>query len=199
VATDEQVWAGEFGDEWTQRNDGVGVHRAPLWNHVLERITPSRVLEVGCNVGANLAHMPQGTDLYGVDINTTAIRELHHRMPAINSIVGAAHELPFRDDWFDLVFTMGLLIHIPPDKLAAVTAEIVRCSSRYELCAEYCSEHPESKPYREAATIYKRDYGGVLPRTLRPHPHGLWLFAGRRDPLVDARQGPRCIDLGDED
>jgi SAM-dependent methyltransferase len=41
-----------------------------------------------------------------------------------------ARELPFRDAWFDLVFTVGLLIHIPEESLPLVMSEVVRTIHR---------------------------------------------------------------------
>ena len=80
----------------------------------------------------------------------------------MNAIVGPARELPFRDRWFDLVFTMGVLIHQPPQTLPLVMAEIVRCSRRYVLCGEYFAEKLTEVPYRgQTGALFKRDFGGM--------------------------------------
>src|SRR5205807_287547 len=49
----EALWGGEFGDDYVDRNTSFA-HRADFWHVMLERISPQRVLEVGCNVGGNL-------------------------------------------------------------------------------------------------------------------------------------------------
>ena len=38
-------------------------------------------------------------------------------------IQGVARDLPFRDDFFDLTFTCGVLIHQPKESLREVMAE----------------------------------------------------------------------------
>ena len=66
------------------------------------------------------------------------------------------------DRWFDLVFTMGVLIHQPPETLPMVMAEIVRCSNRFVLCGEYFSPEPTEVAYRgETGALFKRDFGGL--------------------------------------
>jgi hypothetical protein len=60
----------------------------------------------------------------------------------------SAAELPFVDHCFDLVFTMGVLIHQPDESLGRVMSEVVRCSARLVLCAEYYAPEPTEVPYR---------------------------------------------------
>lgn len=50
----EALWAGQFGDEYVERNDGSYGERESFWTEVHRRLSPRRVLEVGCNVGGNL-------------------------------------------------------------------------------------------------------------------------------------------------
>ena len=159
----ESLWEGEFGNAYTDRNQAAGEPRAPFWEQIVKEFSVNRILEVGCNLGGNLRWLatqlpPQ--DLYGVDINLKALQELHRDLPHVNAFYSQARELPFRDRWFDLVFTMGVLIHQPPETLPIVMAEIVRCANRYVLCGEYFSNEPETVAYRgETGALFKRDFG----------------------------------------
>ena len=175
----EDLWSTDFGDAYTDRNSNAGERRAPFWNGVLNELPARRVLEVGCNIGANLrwiaAHDSVETSC-GIDINIKALRELHRALPGANALWSRARELPFRDESFDLVFTMGVLIHQPPEHLPIVMSEIVRCSRRFILCGEYFSDQLTEIPYRgETGALYKRNFGGLYQQ----------LFAG----LVLHRQG----------
>lgn len=161
----EQLWASEFGDAYVERNSAAGEARASFWQVVLTEFPVRNVLEVGCNVGANLrwvaSHVPPQS-VYGVEINLRALDKLHHDLPEVNALWGPARELPFRDRWFDLVFTMGVLIHQPESTLPLAMAEAVRCSSRYVLCGEYFAEQAIEVPYREQrGALFKRDYGRI--------------------------------------
>ena len=161
----EELWHGEFGDDYTIRNQEAGNNRSQFWSAIMAEFPVQRVLEVGCNVGGNLrwvgSHLPQ-SHVYGVDINLKALKALRQALPDVNALYSPARELPFRDRWFDLVFTMGVLIHQPPDVLPIVMAEIVRCSSRFVLCGEYFSIEPTAVAYRaQTGALFKRDFGGL--------------------------------------
>lgn len=161
----EELWSGEFGDAYTERNQEAGAARGPFWQMIFSEIQIHNVLEVGCNLGTNLRraanHLPP-QQVYGVDINVKALEELRRHLPGVNALWASARELPFRDRWFDLVFTMGVLIHQPESTLPLVMAEIVRCSRRYILCGEYFSAQTTEVFYRgHSGALFKRDYGRV--------------------------------------
>jgi pseudaminic acid biosynthesis-associated methylase len=159
----EQLWAGEFGNAYLERNRAAGLPRASFWRSLLAEFPVRRALEVGCNVGANLRWLVEQIpphDVYGVDINESALAELRQAVTGVNALLCPARELPFRDGWFDLVFTMGVLIHQPEGTLPLVMNEIVRCSRRYVLCGEYHAQGTTAVPYRgETGALFKRDYG----------------------------------------
>jgi pseudaminic acid biosynthesis-associated methylase len=101
-------------------------------------------------------------NIYGVDVNLKALTELRSALSEVNALWSPARELPFRDRWFDLVFTTGVLIHQPETTLPLVMREIVRCSRRYVLCGEYYAEHTTEIVYREQrGALFKRDYGRI--------------------------------------
>jgi pseudaminic acid biosynthesis-associated methylase len=159
----EELWRGEFGNAYTNRNFQAGAKRGSFWKAILEEFPSVRVLEVGCNLGGNLrwiaSHLPQ-ENIFGVDINRQALQELRKALPDVNAVYSPARELPFRDRWFDLVFTMGVLIHQPPDILPIVMSEIVRCADRFVLCGEYFSTEPTELSYRgQSRALFKRDFG----------------------------------------
>jgi spore coat polysaccharide biosynthesis protein SpsF len=160
----ERLWAGPFGDAYVERNRAAGDGRDCFWQRLLAAYPVANVLEVGCNIGANLqwlaAHLP-ARDVNGVDISETALQQLRQRLPNVNACWSPARTLPFRDGWFDLVFTAGVLIHQPESALTDVMAEIVRCSRRYVLCLEYFSPSRVEIPYRgETGALFKDDFGG---------------------------------------
>ncbi len=160
----EKLWSGDFGNDYVTRNRTAGLSRQQFWEKLTSDLPEAKtILEVGCNIGGNLQWLstyrkPQ--NIYGIDINLKALNELHKALPEVNAIWGPARELPFRDRWFDLVFTMGVLIHQPDSTLPLVMAEIVRCSRRYVLCGEYYAEQPTEVFYRgHSGALIKRDYG----------------------------------------
>ncbi|MBC8505211.1 MAG: methyltransferase domain-containing protein [Anaerolineales bacterium] len=158
----ENLWDSDFGDDYVERNQSVGEHRRPFWEIILSEFPSQSVLEIGCNIGANLqwiASLIPPQNVYGIDVNRRALLQIRNRVPDINSLWCPARELPFRDRWFDLTFTMGVLIHQPESTLPLVMSEIVRCSNKYVLCVEYYSEETAEMPYRgQTGALFKRNY-----------------------------------------
>jgi len=161
----EGLWAGEFGVEYSGRNAEAGARRRSFWRRVIVGTEASRVLEVGCNTGPNLrwlAELVEPSGVYGVDVNEGALEHVRRSLPGVTAVNASARRLPFPDRSFDLVFTTGVLIHIPPDVLPLAMGEIVRCSHRFVLCGEYYAEEPTEVPYRGArGALFKRDYGAL--------------------------------------
>jgi spore coat polysaccharide biosynthesis protein SpsF len=184
----ERLWSGTFGDAYVERNRAAGAGRDGIWAPLFQKYPVARVLEVGCNVGQNLrwlaAHVPPH-EVYGVDVNRGALEEVRRTVPAVNALWSPARALPFRDGWFDLAFTTGVLIHQPPATLPLVMAEIVRCSRRYILCGEYAAGTPTEVSYRgETGALFKRDFGAyyrelfpnlrLLEQGFLPRSEGVW-------------------------
>ncbi len=164
----ERLWAGTFGDDYVERNTAAGAGRREFWQEVVDRIEPGNVLEVGCNIGGNLhwlAELLSTERVAGVDVNERALEALRERVPGIDVRAATGRSLPFEDDSFDLVFTSGVLIHQAPGQLEEMMGEIVRCSRRWVLCAEYFSEDEvEVRYHGKSGALFKRDYGGLYER-----------------------------------
>jgi pseudaminic acid biosynthesis-associated methylase len=161
----ERLWGEDFGDAYVDRNRAAGEKRAGFWHALCAEIAPRSVLEVGCNVGGNLQWVAKDVapeNVFGVDVNLKALGELHKNAPGVNGVHARGRDLPFRDRWFDLAFTMGVLIHQPDATLPLVMAEIVRTSRRYVLCGEYFAESQVEVPYRgQSGALFKRNYGRI--------------------------------------
>ncbi len=161
----EDLWAGSFGEAYLERNADVAAPRQGFWDGFMHRFPAGRVLEVGCTQGDNLIHIARHTpahEVWGVDLNHEVLAALQRHVPGVNGAWGVARSLPFRDSWFDLVFTVGLLIHQPDETLPLVMGEIVRTSRRWIMCGEYYAKEPTSISYRgHNDVLFKRDYGRI--------------------------------------
>jgi len=159
----EALWSGPFGDAYTERNLRISSKRMEFWQHIATIYRPKRVLEVGCNHGANLRHLAQFLDpqeIWGADINKGALEQARDLSPEISFVMASGFDLPFRDGYFDLVFTVGVLIHQPPHDLPPFMTELARCSSRYVLAVEYVDTTFVEIPYRGFdEALYRGPYG----------------------------------------
>ena len=160
----EELWAGRFGEQYLARNDQSFDYRKPFWNKILKWTDPERILEVGCSLGGNLMWLRSSNrEVWGLDVNAEALRIAKERYPDIRTVLGAARILPFENDFFDLVISAGVLIHQPEDALSDVMSEMVRCSNRYVLSAEYHADEVTEVEYRGVeGALFKRDYGAIF-------------------------------------
>jgi pseudaminic acid biosynthesis-associated methylase len=182
----ESLWEGDFGNAYVDRNAVLDERRRTFWQSILDSAAIRTVLEVGCGQGGNLRPIStilEPSSVWGVDLNAEAIRRAHRNAPGTNVVRSVARDLPFRDGRFDLVFTLGVLIHQPEETLPLVMAEIVRCSRRFVLFGEYHSDETVEIPYHGArGTLFKRDYGRLYA-TLFPE------LAVRSEGYLESQEG----------
>lgn len=162
----ERLWSGDFGRAYADRNRVLDDRRAAFWDRLLDAHPIRSVLEIGCGQGNNLApiaHRLDPADVWGVDVNQTALTRARENAPGVNVVRSQARRLPFRDRFVDLTYTVGVLIHQPEESLPAVINEIVRCSARFVLWVEYHADTTEEVPYHgESGTLFRRDYGAIF-------------------------------------
>lgn len=67
------------------------------------------------------------------------------------------------DRAYDLVLTIGVLIHIEPSRLIDAYRCIYAAADRLILIAEYYSPYPVEVPYRgHSGALWKRDFAGEM-------------------------------------
>jgi len=169
-------WSGAFGREYTERNPqsldemeelyvrNYGLTRTELnWRFLDDLDRSIRILEVGSNVGNQLLCLQRiGFErLYGIELQSYAVEIAKSKSKNINLIQGEASDVPFKDGFFDLVFTSGVLIHIAPQNLPDVMREIHRCTKKYIFGFEYYSDEIQEISYRgNNDLLWKADYAG---------------------------------------
>jgi pseudaminic acid biosynthesis-associated methylase len=169
----EKFWDSSFGKKYTDRNiyspstldkfykKTLGVTRSKINADFLANHKINNTLEVGCNVGnqLRLLQINKFKNLYGIEIQKDAVERAKKITKGINIIQGSAFELPFKDNYFDLVFTSGVLIHIHPHDLKAVMKEIYRVSKKYIFGLEYYNNHYQEIIYRgHKDRLWKTDF-----------------------------------------
>ena len=184
----ETFWAGSFGNEDIQRNQGDALLASNLNFFSTALRTACGVkscIEFGANIGMNLKAMKllyPAVELHGIEINTGASNELARVIPAGNVVNSSILDFAPLQTW-DLVLIKGVLIHINPASLLSVYDKLVASCARYLLVAEYYNPTPVAIPYRgHNDRLFKRDFAGeILERhsQMRLLDYG---FAYRRDP-----------------
>ncbi|MGB6476309.1 MAG: pseudaminic acid biosynthesis-associated methylase [Candidatus Sulfotelmatobacter sp.] len=169
-----EVWKGEFGREYTDRNtfdaDAVdtlyrknyGLTRTALNQEFLGGISrDASFLEVGCNTGNQLLLLQRMgyANLSGLELQPYALEIARSRARNISLAQGSALAIPHADAAFDVVFTSGVLIHIAPEDLPRAMDEIHRCARTYIWGMEYYApDVTEVNDRNHSGLLWKMDY-----------------------------------------
>ncbi len=168
ITFQSKKWSGKFGREYADRSiitlnelDNVyrknfGITRTELNRLFVGKLKKNiKILEVGSNVGNQLLllHKMGFDNLYGIEINSYAIARSKSRTKNINIIQGSAFDIPFKDEYFDVVFSSGVLIHVHPKDIKKAYREIHRCTKKYIWGYEYYAEKYTEIIYRERKNL----------------------------------------------
>lgn len=169
-------WIGGFGDQYQIRNASSWTsvkNRSKLFEQVFEamergsnRQFPSSIIEVGAGAGDNLRAIDMIYDrskmpvkLMGCDPNEAARKAIADVADAMPGEIGS---LPYNDGAADMVFTSGVLVHVPPDELINSMKELLRVSKRWILSIEYFNPTPQEVRYRgNDGMLWRRDFGST--------------------------------------
>jgi len=159
----EELWKGQFGDEYLSRNLGKVVNNIAFFTNALAKTrSVTSLLEFGAGTGQNIAAIKSikpWIECTAIEINETAAASIRGARIINASALDNNLVLPSAD----LVLTKGFLIHIPPEHLHIVYDRIVTSAKKYILLAEYYDPMPIDVEYRgEHGRMWKRDFAGEL-------------------------------------
>ena len=186
----EAFWAGNFGTEYIQRNQGDGLLASNL-HFFAKALRGARgiksSIEFGANIGMNLKALNllhPGIDAHAIEINAEAAKQLGMVIPPANVYNTSILDFTPARNW-DLTLIKGVLIHINPEVLPQVYDKLVASTGRYLMVAEYYNPAPVAIPYRgHSDRLFKRDFAGEI---MDRHPQLQLVdygFAYHRDPNV---------------
>lgn len=172
-------WSSGFGNEYQGRNASSWPsikNRARLFGDIFQAMEnankanpspqpfPASVIEVGGGCGDNLRAIDMiyersraPVKLMSCDPNEAARKAM---ADVATVLPGDLSQLPYSDDSADMVFTSGVLIHVPPAELDRALSEIHRVAKRWILSIEYFNNVPEEIRYRgNDGMMWRRDWG----------------------------------------
>ena len=127
----------EKKQKWYTQDQVFAYEHGPYKNHILKRIkfvkeiisdytknlTSPKIIDLGCGDGANLKWLSEFTnDLYGTDYNFLRLNRAQNNLSNWNFsaklfLVNILH-IPFKENFFDIVFFNHVIEHIENDFLA---------------------------------------------------------------------------------
>lgn len=181
-------WQGQFGLDYQDRNPYEPRSAVPYFERVAHGREIESILEVGCNLGSKLGAwltVLPNAQVRGIEPNASAAAKAR-AVPGVFQVIECdAYALPFADATFDLVFTSGVLMHVPPGEIARATNEIVRVAKKYVLAIEQYAmvEKEIETPYRGIAKMWwARHYGELYAafpalKLLHHEPYREWYLS----------------------
>jgi len=119
-----------------------------------------KVLEVGCNCGRNMVHLLRAgyENVDGVEINPEAVEHAREFFPSVAGAMTVSDAQSFLamkpTDYYDLVFTQSVLMHVPPEddylfKQITRVASKMLFISEVEIQSGNLMRHKFNRNYRE--------------------------------------------------
>jgi len=112
----------------------------------LSKLKFNSLLEIGCNVGANISRIRsefniEDNDLAGIDINEDAIQFAQKKMPDVLFRIGNILErLPFENKSYDIVLADAVLMYVEPEKIDFVLDEMNRVAKKAIILCDWDKE-----------------------------------------------------------
>jgi len=145
-------------------------------NHLFDTLPAAKkLLDIGCGPASLLwqyGHFPVGLDLshkYAVAYNKNGM-----------SVVGSSDQLPFADNSFQGIFSIGLLHHLPDSVAESTISEMCRISSGYVAILD--AVFPKHPLLRPIAYIMRRMDRGEF---VRRQDHMISLLPAKRKWVID--------------
>jgi len=158
-------WQKEYAKEYLTKNDNFDLEAGiKCWAKMLERAEPvESLLECGSNIGRNIGFLNYVLPLCKksiIEISPEAYSIVTSRHHIDQSFNGPIVESSFAKESFDLVYTIGVLIHIHPDDLLANMKKMFEYSRKYILIGEYFNRTPTMIEYQgQKDRLFKSDFG----------------------------------------
>ncbi len=163
----QNFWANDYAKDYIKKNSKfdrlLGIE---AWQKMLAKTDViETALECGCNIGRNVGFLnevlPAATKSI-IEISKPAFEFVTQQYELDQSFNGSILEANLEKK-FDLVFTMGVLIHIHSDDLLVNMKKIYNYSNKYILMGEYFNRTPHMIEYQgQEDKLFKRDFGKLF-------------------------------------
>ena len=148
-------------------NNGHGIYELNThMAYLIQSEMPDNILEFGCGTGKNL-NLINSKGRSGIDISSKAIMSGWEKYKDISLIIGDEKLLKsFKDNLFDISFTISVINHIPSPEAENIIQELLRISKKVYLAESndmwqnYCFPHKY-----EDMGFTKLNYLWISPKT----------------------------------
>ena len=185
----ENFWAGNFGDEYSQRNSSEQLLKSKknLFKKMLSTTgNIQSVIEFGSNIGLNLksiCSLSPETELSAIEINGFAKSQLESWGGCKEIFHQSALEFEAKTT-YELSMILGVLIHINPKELPIMYEKLYSSTNRWIFISESYNPTPLEVSYRgHESRYFKRDFAGEMLDMYQDLKLVEYGFVYHRDPL----------------
>jgi len=157
-------WAEHYANEYIEKNKEFDLELGKeAWTQMVKSTENiESILECGCNIGRNIRFLgealPSATKSV-IEISKPAFDFVTSQYTLHMAFNGSIEDSKFPKK-FNLVFKMGVLIHIHPNNLVKAMSRIYEHSNRYILLGEYFNRTPVTIEYQgQRDKLFKMDFG----------------------------------------
>lgn len=158
----KEIFLNGEGDAWFSRNETVlnKLEASCESNHLSKYVLDGfKILEIGCSDGSKLNRLKSSVnskrnEFFGIDPSSRSIKAGKIKYPNFNLSVGTSDELPFADDFFDLVIVGFCFYLIDRNLIFKSISEIDRVlkQNKYLAITDFDAPIPYKNRY-----IYKKE------------------------------------------
>ena len=163
----QRFWKNEYSSSYIEKNNKFNDEMGcKAWKKMLSKTQDlESFLECGSNIGRNIGFLqtlyPNSKQSI-IEISSEAFKKINDKYKLHQSQNCSILDSDLKNT-FDLVFTMGVLIHIHPDELIDNIKKIYDYSHRYILIGEYYNRTPISIEYQgKKDLLFKMDFGKLI-------------------------------------
>lgn len=163
----EVFWSEQYAEDYIKKNAQFdNLLALEAWRKMLASTSDIKsILECGCNIGRNIDSLQKVLPAASksiIEISKPAFEFVSNRHLLNQKFNGSILESNLEGS-FDLVYTMGVLIHINPEELMVNLQKIFNYSKKYLLFGEYFNRTPTMIEYQgQENKLFKRDFGKMV-------------------------------------
>jgi pseudaminic acid biosynthesis-associated methylase len=167
----QNFWKNSYAKDYISKNNDFCISLGiEAWDIMLRKVDKKTLnngfLECGCNIGRNLDFLSRLVPKVPksiIEISEPAYKYVINKYNLDSHFNGSIEDSNFENNKFDLVFTVGVLIHINPDNLINVMHKMYDYSKKYILIGEYFNRTPVMINYMgQDNMLFKRDFGKLF-------------------------------------
>ena len=123
----------------------------------------TQILDMGCGEGTRLGLLKSKAEKYGIDINKFAITNARKKYKNIKFEIGNLENLPYKDNFFDLVYSAYVFEHLDnPKKVIAEGLRVLKKNGHLIIIAPNFGAPNRASPPSKENRLTKLIHGFVF-------------------------------------